>query len=85
MFDIPVEVLILINSGPCATFSFSKEPHIHYSQSGNGIHLMHLRFMPRLGKNFYCFLRDFLDHHISYKEVYEEIQVKLNKKDITHE
>ena len=34
-----------------------------------------------LGKKFFGLLKDFLDHHVSYKEMYDEIQKKLNHKE----
>ena len=34
-----------------------------------------------LGKKFFGLLKDFLDHHVTYKEMYDEIQVKLNHKE----
>ena len=34
-----------------------------------------------LGKKFFGLLKDFLDHHVTYKEMYDEIQAKLNHKE----
>lgn len=34
-----------------------------------------------LGKKFFGLLKDFLDHHVSYKQMYDEIQENINKKE----
>ena len=34
-----------------------------------------------LGKKFFGLLKDFLDHHVTYKQMYDEIQEHLKKED----
>ena len=36
-----------------------------------------------LGKKFFGLLKDFLDHHVTYKQIYDELQDKLNQKEDT--
>lgn len=36
-----------------------------------------------LGKKFFLLLKDFLDHHVTYKQLYDEIKEKLNSKEET--
>jgi len=35
--------------------------------------------MPGPRKKFFGILKDFLDHHVTYKQMYDEIQENLNQ------
>ena len=86
VFDIPVEDLVLINPDFKRYIRILKENEIFTTVDLATAYIScSLGSCPGLGKKFYGLLKDFLDHHVTYKEMYEEIQAKLNKEDIAHE
>jgi transposase len=86
VFDIPVEDLVLINPDFKRYIRILKENEIFTTVDLATAYIScSLGSCHGLGKKFYGLLKDFLDHHVTYKEMYEEIQAKLNKEDIAHE
>lgn len=82
VFNIPVEDLVLINRDFKRYIRILKEHNINttvdlataYITCSLGTHR-------GLGKKFFGLLKDFLDHHVTYKQMYDEIKVNLNHKE----
>ena len=82
VFDIPVEDLILINKDFKRYIRILKENNIYTTTDLATAYIScSLGSCPGLGKKFFGLLKDFLDHHVTYKEMYDEIQAKLNHKE----
>ena len=82
VFDIPVEELTLINSDFKRYIRILKENNINTTVDLATAYITcSLSSCQGLGKKFFGLLKDFLDHHVTYKEMYDEIQVKLNHKE----
>ena len=86
VFDIPIEDLVLINPDFKRYIRILKENGIYTTVDLATAYIScSLGSYHGLGKKFYGILKDFLDHHVTYKELYEEIQANMNKEDIAHE
>lgn len=87
VFDIPVEDLVLINRDFRRYIRILKENGIHTTVGLATAYITcSLGACHGLGRKFFGLLKDFLDHHVRYKQVYDEIQEKLkNKEDVDNE
>lgn len=84
VFDIPIEDLVLINRDFKRYIRILKENGIDTTVDLATAYIScSLGSCQGLGKKFYGLLKDFLDHHVTYKQMYEEIQAKLNQKEDT--
>lgn len=82
VFDIPVEDLVLLNSDFKRYIRILKENNINTTVDLATAYITcSLGSCQGLGKKFFGLLKDFLDHHVTYKEMYDEIQGKLNRKE----
>lgn len=82
VFDIPVEDLVLINSDFKRYIRILKENGIHTTADLATAYITcSLGTYRGLGKKFFGLLKDFLDHHVTYKQMYNEIQEKRNSKE----
>lgn len=82
VFDIPVEDLVLINRDFKRYIRILKENNIHSTVDLATAYIScSLGSCNGLGKKFFSILKDFLDHHVSYKEMYDDIQQKLSHKE----
>ena len=82
VFDIPVEDLVLINRDFKRYIRILKENDINTTVDLATAYITcSLGSCHGLGKKFFGLLKDFLDHHVTYKQMYEEIQEKLNSKE----
>ena len=84
VFDIPIEDLVLINRDFKRYIRILKENGIDTTVDLATAYIScSFGSCQGLGKKFYGLLKDFLDHHVTYKQMYEEIQAKLNQKEDT--
>ena len=82
VFDIPVEELVLINRDFKRYIRILKENDINTTVDLATAYITcSLGTCRGLGKKFFGLLKDFLDHHVTYKQMYDEIQEKLNTKE----
>ncbi len=82
VFDIPVEELVLINSDFKRYIRVLKENGINTTVDLATAYITcSLGSCTGLGKKFFGLLKDFLDHHVKYKEMYDEIKENLSKKE----
>ena len=82
VFDIPVEELVAINSDFKRYIRILKENNINTTvEMATAYITCSLGTCRGLGKKFFGLLKDFLDHHVTYKQMYDEIQEKLNQKE----
>ena len=82
VFDIPVEELVLINSDFKRYIRILKENGINTSVDLATAYITcSLGSCQGLGRKFFCILKDFLDHHVTYKEMYDEIQNNIAHKE----
>jgi hypothetical protein len=82
VFDIPVDDLVLINRDFNRYIRILKENDINTTVDLATAYITcSLGSCQGLGKKFYGLLKDFLDHHVTYKQMYDEIQEKLNHKE----
>lgn len=80
VFDIPVEDLILINPDFKRYIRILKENNLHTTTDLATAYITcSLGSCNGLGKKFFSLLKDFLDHHVTYKQMYDEIQDNLSK------
>ena len=79
VFDIPVEDLVLINRDFKRYIRILKENKINTTiDLATAYITCSLGSCRGLGKKFFGLLKDFLDHHVTYKQMYDEIQEKQN-------
>ena len=84
VFDIPVEDLVLINGDFKRYIRILKENDIYTTTDLATAYIScSLGSCHGLGKKFFGILKDFLDHHVTYKEMYDDIKAKLNHKEET--
>jgi len=84
VFDIPVEDLVLINGDFKRYIRILKENDIYTTTDLATAYIScSLGSCHGLGKKFFGLLKDFLDHHVTYKEMYDDIKSKLNHKEET--
>ena len=82
VFDIPVEELVLINRDFKRYIRILKENNINTTVDLATAYITcSLGTCRGLGKKFFGLLKDFLDHHVTYKQMYDEIQDNLNSKE----
>ena len=82
VFEIPVEDLVLINPDFKRYIRILKENNINTTVDLATAYITcSLGSCQGLGKKFFAILKDFLDHHVTYKEMYDEIQEKLKHKE----
>ena len=82
VFDIPVDDLVLINSNFKRYIRILKENNINTTVDMAKAYITcSLGTCRGLGKKFFGLLKDFLDHHVTYKQMYDEIHDKLNHKE----
>ena len=75
VFDIPVEELVLINPDFKRYIRILKESNINTTVDlATAYVTCSLGSCRGLGKKFYGLLKDFLDHHVTYKQIYDELQ-----------
>ena len=83
VFNIPVEDLVLINRDFKRYIRILKENNIYTTTDLATAYIScSLGSCSGLGKKFFGLLKDFLDHHVTYKEMYDDIQAKLNHKEV---
>lgn len=83
VFDIPVEDLVLINHDFKRYIRILKENDINTTVDMATAYITcSLGSCRGLGKKFFGLLKDFLDHHVTYKEMYDEIKANLNHKEV---
>ena len=81
VFDIPVDDLVLINQDFKRYIRILKENGINTTVDLATAYITcSLGSCQGLGKKFYGILKDFLDHHVTYKQMYDEIQENLHRK-----
>ena len=86
VFDIPVEELVLINPDFKRYIRILKESNINTTVDlATAYVTCSLGSCRGLGKKFYGLLKDFLDHHVTYKQIYDELQEQLNRKEVETE
>ena len=86
VFDIPVEELVLINPDFKRYIRILKESNINTTVDlATAYVTCSLGSCRGLGKKFYGLLKDFLDHHVTYKQIYDELQEQLNRKEVEAE
>lgn len=82
VFDIPVDELVLINRDFRRYIRILKENDIYTTVDLATAYITcSLGSCHGLGKKFFGLLKDFLDHHVTYKEMYDEIQANLKNKE----
>ncbi len=82
VFDIPIEDLVLINRDFKRYIRILKENDIHTTVDLATAYITcSLGSYRGLGKKFFGLLKDFLDHHVTYKQMYDETQKNLNHKE----
>ena len=75
MFNIPVEELVIINSDFKRYIRVLKENGIETTVDLASAYITcSLGSYRGLGKKSYALLKDFLDHHVKYKELYDQLQ-----------
>ena len=75
VFNIPVEELVIINSDFKRYIRVLKENGIDTTVDLASAYITcSLGSYRGLGKKFYALLKDFLDHHVKYKELYDQLQ-----------
>ena len=75
VFNIPVEELVIINSDFKRYIRVLKENGIDTTVDLATAYITcSLGSYRGLGKKFYGLLKDFLDHHVKYKELYDQLQ-----------
>ena len=75
VFNIPVEDLVIINSDFKRYIRVLKENGIDTTVDLATAYITcSLGSYRGLGKKFYGLLKDFLDHHVKYKELYDQLQ-----------
>lgn len=80
--DVPVENLVLINHDFKRYIRILKENAINTTiDLATAYITCSLGSCRGLGKKFFGLLKDFLDHHVTYKQIYDEIQEKRNHKE----
>ena len=83
VFDIPVEDLVLINPDFNRYIRILKENNINTTADmANAYVSCSLGSCHGLGKKFFSLLKDFLDHHVTYKQLYDEVQKNLKMKGV---
>ena len=84
VFNIPVDDLTLINCDFKRYIRVLKENGINTTTDLATAYITcSLGSCKGLGKKFFGLLKDFLDHHVTYKQIYDELQDKLNQKEDT--
>lgn len=79
VFDIPVEDLVLINRDFKRYIRILKDNGINTTVDLATAYITcSLGSCQGLGKKFFGLLKDFLDHHVTYRQMYDEIQEKLS-------
>ena len=82
VFDVPVEDLVLINRDFGRYVRILKENGINTAVDLACAYITcSLSPCRGLGKKFFSLLKDFLDHHVAYKQMYDDIKHKLNQKE----
>lgn len=82
VFDIPVEDLVLINHDFKRYIRILKENDINTTIDLATAYIScSLGSCRGLGKKFFGLLKDFLYHHVTYKQMYDEIQDRQNHKE----
>ena len=82
VFNIPVEELVLINRDFKRYIRILKEHDINTTVDLATAYITcSLGSYRGLGKKFFGLLKDFLDHHVTYKLMYDEIQSNLKRKE----
>ena len=82
VFNIPVEELVLINHDFKRYIRILKEHGIHTTiDLATAYITCSLGSYRGLGRKFFGLLKDFLDHHVTYKQMYDEIQQQLTEKE----
>ena len=82
VFNIPVEELVLINHDFKRYVRILKEHGIHTTVDLATAYITcSLGSYRGLGRKFFGLLKDFLDHHVTYKQMYDEIQQQLTEKE----
>lgn len=82
VFDIPVEDLVLINPDFKRYIRILKEHNINTTVDLATAYIScSLGSFRGLGKKFFGLLKDFLDHHVTYKQIYDEIQSNHKSKE----
>ncbi len=82
VFDIPIKELVLINRNFKRYIRVLKENNINTTVDLATAYITcSLGSCRGLGKKFFGLLKDFLDHHVTYKQMYDGIQEKLNSKE----
>ena len=85
VFDIPVEELVVINPEFKRYIRILKENGINTTvELATSYIKCTLGSCHGLGKKFFGLLKDFLDHHVTYKQMYDEIKNLNIKEDETH-
>lgn len=80
VFNIPVEELVIINPDFKRYIRILKENNINTTVDLATAYITcSLGSCQGLGKKFFGILKDFLDHHVTYKQMYDEIQENLNQ------
>ncbi|MBQ9361083.1 MAG: IS110 family transposase [Lachnospiraceae bacterium] len=83
VFNIPVEDLVLINQDFKRYIRILKENGMNTSVDLATAYITcSLGSCRGLVKKFFGILKDFLDHHVTYKQMYDEIQQTLNSKEV---
>ena len=86
VFNIPVEDLVLINRDFKRYIRILKEHNINTTVDLATAYITCSLGQHRgLGKKFFGLLKDFLDHHVPYKQMYDEIQANLKKEEQIYE
>ena len=84
VFNIPVEDLVLIIPGFRHYIRILQDNGINTTVDlATAYVTCSLGSFHGLGKKFFGLIKDFLDHHVSYKQLYDEIQENPNKKEDT--
>ena len=82
VFDIPIDDLVLINRDFQRYIRILKENNIFTTIDLATAYIScSLGSCRGLGKKFFSLLKDFLDHHVTYKQRYDEIQETLKSKE----
>ena len=84
VFNIPIEDLVIINNDFKRYIRILKENGISTTTDLATAYITcSLGSYRGLGKKFFGLLKDFLEHHVTYKQMYDEICEKLNNKEVT--
>ncbi len=82
VFEIPIDDLVLLNPDFRRYIRILRENGINTTVDLAKAYITcSLGSCHGLGKKFFGLLKDFLDHHVSYKQMYDEIQTNLNSKE----